>query len=56
LLAAVEPKETVPPLPVDAPAAKVTVEAVMEQVGKSVAPVGEFVSVHALKVTVLGPT
>jgi hypothetical protein len=52
LLAAVVAIVTVPPEPVVEPEAIVMVAAVMEQVGESVAPVGEVASVQPLSVMV----
>jgi hypothetical protein len=46
---------TVPPAPVVAPEAKVTLEAVTVQLGASVAPVGDVARMHELSVIVIGP-
>ena len=56
LVAAVLPIDTLPPEPVAAPAANVTVAFEIVQLGGSVAPVGEVARTQLFTVIVLGPT
>jgi hypothetical protein len=54
-LAAVVVMDTVPPLPVVAPDANVTVGLLMVHPGASVAPVGDVAKVQELRVMLIGP-